>query len=75
MLRSSSEVPSLPPSPGWGEACAWEWGGVVEPVPLPCADPYLGKVLGAATPFLVLAVVFACLVVGLLIVIAIKSGR
>lgn len=60
------------PSPGWGEACAWEWGGVVESVPLPCADPMVSRVLGAAVPWVFGAAVLGLIIAFLLLAVLVR---
>lgn len=61
-----------PPAPAWGEACNWEWGGVVESTPLPCADPMVSRVAGAAAPFVWFGVVGSLVMMALVLAILVR---
>lgn len=66
MLAFRFQSPSADPV-----ACSWEYGGVPEAVPAPCADASLTRVAGAGTFVAgvgLLLAVFACvLLLGILV--------
>lgn len=65
-------VPLATASPFDPASCSWEWGGVPEVDPAPCADPYMSRLAGGGLVAVGFAVVFQFVLLAAVIAVALR---
>lgn len=60
------------PTPFDPAACTWEFGGVAEVEPAPCADPYMSRLAGGGLAVVGFGIVFQLVLLAVLVGIALR---